>query len=111
MVTGTDKDDYFNIVSLPNGDVEVRAYRIKGGEMTDLFFNKVYDSDYTKEIWIYGLDDDDVFDADTETSKIKVRIAGGQNNDEYKISENSKKLFVYDFKSKKTLLMVLMEGT
>ncbi|NDV15137.1 phosphoesterase [Muricauda sp. TY007] len=101
VVTGTDKDDYFNIVSLPNGNVEVRAYRIKGGEYTDLFFNKVYDPDYTKEIWIYGLDDDDVFDADTETSKIKIRIAGGQNNDEYKISENSKKLLVYDFKSKK----------
>jgi len=104
VVTGTDKDDYFNIVSLPNGHVEVRAYRIKGGEMTDLFFNKVYDPAYTKEIWVYGLDDDDVFDARTETSQIKVRIVGGQNNDVYKISEGSKKLSVYDFKDKKNTL-------
>ncbi|WP_313784004.1 metallophosphoesterase [Flagellimonas profundi] len=104
VIAGTDKDDYFNIVSLPNGDVEVRAYRIKGGDYTDLFFNKVYSPDYTKEIWIYGLDDDDVFEANTETSKIKVRIIGGQNNDIYKISENSKKLWVYDFKSKKNTL-------
>tara|TARA_R110002012_G_scaffold50790_4_gene131311 strand:+ start:7227 stop:10940 length:3714 start_codon:yes stop_codon:yes gene_type:complete len=101
VITGTDKDDYFNIVSLPNGDVEVSAYRIKGGEYTDLFFHKVYSPDYTKEIWIYGLDDDDVFDANTETSKIKVRIAGGQNNDVYQTSEDSKKLVVYDFKTKK----------
>lgn len=100
VITGTDKDDYFNIVSLPNGDVEVSAYRIKGGEYTDLFFHKVYSPEYTKEIWIYGLDDDDVFDADTEASKIKVRIAGGQNNDVYQTSENSKKLVVYDFKTK-----------
>ncbi|MBO0330571.1 metallophosphoesterase [[Muricauda] lutisoli] len=104
VIAGTDKDDYFNIVSLPNGDVEVRAYRIKGGDYTDLFFNKVYSPDDTKEIWIYGLDDDDVFEANTETSKIKVRIVGGQNNDIYKISENSKKLWVYDFKSKKNTL-------
>ncbi|MBO6533927.1 MAG: metallophosphoesterase, partial [Muricauda sp.] len=104
VVTGTDKDDYFNIVSLPNGHVEVRAYRIKGGEMTDLFFNKVYDPAHTKEIWVYGLDDDDVFDARTETSQIKVRIVGGQNNDVYKISEGSKKLSVYDFKDKKNTL-------
>jgi len=104
VVTGTDKDDYFNIVSLPNGHVEVRAYRIKGGEMTDLFFSKVYDPNYTKEIWVYGLDDDDVFDARTETSRIKVRIVGGQNNDVYKISEGSKKVWVYDFKDKKNTL-------
>lgn len=104
VVTGTDKDDYFNIVSLPNGDIEVSAYRIKGGDYTDLFFNKVYSPDYTKEIWIYGLDDDDVFNAKTETSKIKVRIVGGQNNDVYEISENSKKLLAYDFKSKKNTL-------
>ncbi|MEQ5790293.1 metallophosphoesterase [Muricauda sp. NFXS6] len=101
VITGTDKDDYFNIVSLPDGDVEVSAYRIKGGDYTDLFFHKVYSPDYTKEIWIYGLDDDDVFDANTETSKIKVRIAGGQNNDVYQTSEDSKKLVVYDFKTKK----------
>lgn len=100
VVTGTDKDDHFNIVSLPDGRVEVRGYRIKGGEITDLFFQKIYDPAHTKEIWLYGLDDDDVFEADTETSKIKVRMVGGQNNDIYKISEKSKKLFVYDFKTK-----------
>ena len=101
VVTGTDKDDYFNIVSLPNGNLEVRGYRIKGGEMTDMFFKKEYNPDYTKEVWVYGLDDDDVFDANTTTSKIKVRIVGGQNNDVYKVSEGSKKVNIYDFKSKK----------
>lgn len=104
VVTGTDKDDYFNIVSMPNGNVEVRGYRIKGGEMTDLFFSKVYSPEYTKEIWLYGLDDDDVFNIKTADSKIKVRIAGGQNNDIYKISEDSKRISVYDFKTKKNTL-------
>lgn len=101
VVTGTDKDDYFNVVSLPNGGVEVRAYRIKDGDMTDLFFKKTFDPTYTEEIWIYGLDDDDVFDVNTESSRIKVRVVGGQNNDVYKISEKSRNVYAYDFKSKK----------
>lgn len=101
VVTGTDKDDYFNVTSMPNGFVEVRAYRIKGGERKDLFFEKVHNPTFTKEIWIYGLDDDDVFDINTPTSKIRVRIVGGQNNDVYKISEDSKKVHTYDFKAKK----------
>ena len=101
VVTGTDKDDYFNITSQPNGDLEVRVYRIKGGEKKDLFFEKVYKPQFTKEVWIYGLDDDDVFDVNTPTSKIMVRMVGGQNNDVYKISERSKKVHAYDFKTKK----------
>ncbi|WP_136465991.1 metallophosphoesterase [Flagellimonas onchidii] len=101
VVTGTDKDDYFTIVSAPNGDLEVRGYRIKNGEKKDLFFQKTYRPEHTKEVWVYGLDDDDVFDVSTKTSKIKVRIVGGQNNDVYKITEKSKKVHTYDFKSKK----------
>lgn len=101
VITGTDKDDYFHISSLTNGDLEVRAYRIKGGERTDRFFHKIYKPEFTKEVWVYGLDDDDVFEVSTKTSKIRVRIVGGQNNDVYKIAEDAKKVHVYDFKTKK----------
>ncbi|WP_232520885.1 metallophosphoesterase [Flagellimonas nanhaiensis] len=101
VITGTDKDDYFHVTSHANGDLEVKVYRIKGGEKSDLFFDKVYQPGFTKEVWIYGLDDDDVFDVSTNTSKIKVRLVGGQNNDVYKIAEGSKKVHTYDFKTKK----------
>ncbi len=100
VIAGTDKDDYFDIRSLENGNVEVLAYRIKGGEKKDLFFKKEYESQFTKEIWVYGLDDKDVFDVNTPDSRIKVRIIGGQNNDVYKIGAKSKKVHTYDFKSK-----------
>ncbi|SNY94587.1 metallophosphoesterase [Flagellimonas pacifica] len=101
VVTGTDKDDYFNITSTQTGDLEVRGYRIKDGENKDMFFKKTYHPQFTKEVWVYGLDDDDVFDVNTPNSKIKVRIVGGQNNDVYKIREKSKKVHTYDFKAKK----------
>jgi len=101
VVVGTDKDDYFNISSLPNGKLNVKAFRIKGGKMGELFFDKTYDPKITKEVWVYGLDDDDVFDVDKNQRKIKLRIIGGHNNDVYKIDENAKRVHVYDFKDKK----------
>lgn len=101
VVTGTDKDDYFVINTLDNGSLDVKVYRIKNGKKTDLFFDKIYDPTLTKEIWLYGLDDDDVFEVIGTTGKIKLRLVGGHNNDNYKISETAKGVHVYDFKDKK----------
>ncbi|NJB36744.1 metallophosphoesterase [Croceivirga sp. JEA036] len=101
VITGTDKDDYFVIQSLPNNKVDVKVYRNKGGQKKDLFFDKLYDPEYTKEIWVYGLDDDDIFEVNGKGGKIKIRLVGGQNNDIYKINEQAKGVHVYDFKTKK----------
>lgn len=101
VVTGTDKDDYFIITNLSDGRLDVKGYRIKDGELKDLFFDKVYSADITKEVWIYGLDDKDVFEVRSNSGKIKVRLVGGQNNDVYKISEGSRGIHTYDFKTKK----------
>lgn len=101
VITGTDKDDYYSVRSTEKGGLKVVAHRIKNGEKKDLFFSKTYQPEHTKEVWIYGLDDNDVFDVDTPSSKIKLRIIGGQNNDTYKIKENARKIHIYDFKTKK----------
>ena len=100
VVKGTHKDDWFDVIRKSNGETDVIGYRIKGGKKADVFHNRIYTKEFTKEIWIYGLDDDDVFhvygDGD---SVINVRLIGGQNNDIYDI-ENGKKIHIYDFKSK-----------
>lgn len=101
VITGTDKDDHFMVTALENGKVAVKAYRIKNGTKTDMFFDKVYDSNTTKEVWIYGLDDDDIFEVNPTNGKIKIRLIGGQNNDVYKIHEKAKGVHTYDFKTKK----------
>ena len=101
VITGTDKDDYFVINRLDNGQLDVKGYRIKGGKKADVFFSKTFAPDFNKEIWIYGLDDDDVFEVLGNSGKIKVRLVGGQNNDIYKINEGAKNVHVYDFKEKK----------
>ncbi len=98
-ITGTDKDDYFEITRMPEGKTNVKAYRIKNGEKGKLMVDRTFDADDTKEIWLYGLDDDDVFEVKGKgNSPIFIRIIGGQNNDTYKIA-NGRKIKVYDQKS------------
>jgi len=102
VINGTDKDDWFEIERMPKGNTKVTAYRIKKGEKEPIFHQRIYTSNETKEIWIYGLDDKDTFEVFGNGDKlITIRLIGGQNNDKYNI-ENGKRVNIYDFKSKKS---------
>ena len=97
-VTGTDKDDYFLITRL-DAATRVQVWRIKGGEKADLMVDRTFLSKDTHDLWIYGLDDDDVFEVTGKgTNPIFTRIIGGQNNDIYRI-DNGDKLKIYDYRS------------
>ncbi len=101
VVTGTDKDDWFEIKRLDANRTEVKVYRIIDGDKKRKFFDKVFDKKETKEIWVYGLDDDDIFQVENVENHLglKVRLIGGQNNDVYEV-KNGKGIAVYDYKSK-----------
>ncbi len=100
LIRGTDKDDLFEIERLPNGNTKITVSRIKDGKKGVVIHEKVYNKDGTKEIWLYGLDDEDVFEVVGEGNNlIKLRLIGGQNNDVYNIA-NGKKVKLYDYKSK-----------
>lgn len=99
-VRGTDKDDWFEIERLADGVVSIKVYRIKKGKKTDLFHERLYHPEENKEIWVFGLDDDDYFEVKGNgKAKIKLRIVGGQNKDRYNIV-NGKQVHIYDYKSK-----------
>ncbi|GGX25358.1 metallophosphoesterase [Aquimarina muelleri] len=99
VITGTDKDDFFEI-NREDNKTTVKIARIKKNEIKEPYSNRTFYSSETKEIWVYGLDDDDQFVVKGKgTNPIKIRIIGGQNNDVYHI-ENGKKIKVYDHKSK-----------
>lgn len=100
VITGTNKKDYFTITALDKDRLEVTIQRKKKESTSEPYFKAIYKADTTKEIWIYGLDDDDTFDVNGENNTIKIRIIGGQNNDNYIVS-NGKKVVIYDHKSKK----------
>ena len=99
IVTGTDKDDFVDIERLENGETRVAISRNKDGERAEKLSDKIYKYEETKEIWVYGLDDDDRISVkDNGPAKIFVRVIGGQNNDVYNI-EGGKNLKIYDHKS------------
>lgn len=105
VIKGTNKDDWFDVERMPEGKTKVTAYRIKKGKKSDVFHERTYSRTETKEIWIYALDDDDVFNVYGEGDNyIKLRLVGGQNNDTYDI-KNGKKVIYYDYKSKKNTIL------
>lgn len=101
VILGTDKDDYFVVKDIGNGITEVTGHRIKDGKKADVFFHKKIDKKVTKDIWIYGLDDDDYFEV-IGGKKIgpKLKLIGGQNNDIYNVKKR-RKAKIYDYKGQK----------
>ena len=100
ILTGTDKKDKFVITRLPNNETEIRIYRLKkSGE--ELASSKIYSGEITREILLYGLDDDDEFVVEgQQKSSIRIVLLGGLDYDKYVVS-NGKKVKIYDYKSKK----------
>ncbi|GAB1309640.1 metallophosphoesterase [Urechidicola sp. KH5] len=101
VVKGTDKDNWFVIDRKSNGDTFIQVFNIKDDKKGSLIHEKLYLNDLTKEIWVYGLDDDDIFEVIGSEKKVKpLVLVGGQNHDEYHIS-SGKKVRMFDFKRKK----------
>ncbi|MEM9678799.1 MAG: metallophosphoesterase [Bacteroidota bacterium] len=101
-VRGTDKDDWFEVERLQDGLTSVKVYRIIKGEKKDLFHERIYNPSENKEVWIFGLDDDDYFEVKGEgRGKITVRLVGGQNKDTYNVI-NPSGVHIYDYKSKES---------
>lgn len=99
LIVGTDKKDKFTIQHKTKNQIEITVSRLKK-EGDELVYTKDFTAGKTKNIWIYGLDDEDIFEVKGNAkSNINIRLIGGQNNDSY-IVENGKKVKIYDFKSK-----------
>ena len=104
ILTGTDKDDYFEITRKNNDETHVKITRIIDGEKDKVIVDRTFNKGITKEIWVYGLDDKDVFEVKGKTNKyIFMRLIGGQDNDSY-IIRNGKRIRVYDHRSKKNTI-------
>lgn len=105
VIVGTEDKDRFEIVRKPDNKTEITQYRIRKEE-EKVVQTQIIDGTKTKEVWIYGLDDDDIFHiSGNEKSTIKIRLIGGQNHDNYTV-ENGKKVVIYDFKSKQNTLNI-----
>ncbi|UMQ41117.1 metallophosphoesterase [Chryseobacterium sp. Y16C] len=100
-LAGTVNPDKFVITKTGNS-VLVQQYKLdKNKENPELVFEKTYDDSKTKELWIYGLEDDDIYEVSGDgRPKINIRLIGGYNHDTYTVA-NGSKVKIYDFKSQK----------
>lgn len=94
-LAGTDKKDRF-VVTQAHNESRVEIFKKNASEP---WFSKSYQKKTTDALWLFGLNDDDIFEVKgTGTSRIKLILAGGYQHDTYQI-ENGKKVKIYDFRS------------
>ena len=97
ILHGTDKDDIFEIDRLPDGNTRVRILRNLSDEPNELFFEREFSANDTREIWIYGLNDDDRFVVSGKASGGSfIRLIGGYGEDSYSMV-NTSRIKVYDW--------------
>ena len=85
-VTGTNKEEYFDVHRNSNQTVEVSIFSIKENSDTlkgsKLLYHRIFNPDETKEIRLYGLGGKDVFNITGATDKsIKIIVVGGNGAD------------------------------
>lgn len=106
-VRGTNKKEFFRVERLDDGMTRVRVYKMTDKDKTkDKIYDRTFSAEVTKEIRLYGLKGDDLFEVKGKVKKgIKIRIIGGGGKDEIedksKVSGLSKKTIVYDTRKTK----------
>lgn len=101
-VVGSDKHELFNIERLNDDETLVTVYKTKkDGEVKNVIYKRLFKTDETKEIRLYGLDGEDQFVIKGDVNKgPKIRIIGGEDedhiNDESKVRGLSRKNIYYD---------------
>jgi len=99
-IVGSDKHEYFLIERLSETKLKVRVQkRTKEGEKKQIVYERLFFSDETKEVRLFGMGGEDVFEFVGEANpKINVRIIGGSDKDLIINGTDSKlkRTFVYD---------------
>ncbi len=109
-VLGTDKKDLFLIERIDNAHTRIRVFDTnKKGKREGVFYDRIFLSNETKNIYCYGLGDDDIFEIRGEVNfGVNVHLIGGEGEDEFddqSVTNKSGRLItIYDFLSEKNEL-------
>ena len=95
IVATTDRD-LIEIIPQDDKSISIKLYSLTTNEAErEPYYSKTFFSGETKEIRIFGLDGQDVYDIKEGHNEITIRIIGGPADDEYRISKTSN-MHVYD---------------
>jgi hypothetical protein len=102
-VIGSNQKEYFKVTGYQKG-LRVQVYARKKNDTTFLMYDRTFDPHVTKDVRLYGLNDDDKFEIDsTARSKIRVSIIGGKGNDTFDIKGHVIN-YLYDLTTEKNLI-------
>ncbi|MDQ6814810.1 MAG: metallophosphoesterase [Bacteroidota bacterium] len=103
-VVGSNKNEYFKVESVGK-NLQVRVYKkTRKTDSSAIIYNRVFEPSVTKEIDLYGLNGDDIFEVDKNAkSKIKLRIIGGKGDDTFNIKGHVKS-YLYDLSGEKNFI-------
>ncbi|MCB0606362.1 MAG: metallophosphoesterase [Lewinellaceae bacterium] len=105
-ILGTEKRELFSVERLPDGQTLVNIFDItKSDKRKDILYQRHFKPGETKEIRLYGLDGDDLFEFKGDAPKgVLVRAIGGLGQDEF-IDEShvggGKRTIIYDAREEK----------
>lgn len=96
-VVGTNQREQFTISKKDDGSVQVIVNKIsKDSSISSKIYDRLFDPEVTKEIRIYGLNDEDRFIVEGGNTPIRIRVIGGGGNDEFINNGSGKKVLAYD---------------
>jgi|CXWL01.1.fsa_nt_gi predicted MPP superfamily phosphohydrolase len=98
-VIGSNEREYFKVSNYGEG-LQVRVYALsKGDDTSFIMYNRIFNPSVTREIRLYGLNDDDVFNIEENaSSRIKLRIIGGKGYDTFDV-RGKIEVLLYDQKT------------
>lgn len=99
-IMGSNKKEFFHVYNEGKG-LQVKVYkRNKESDTASLMYSRLFYPGKTKEVRLYGLNDDDIFQIDSNTrSRMRIRIIGGKGNDTFNIGGHVHN-YIYDLNTK-----------
>ncbi|HYC27536.1 MAG TPA: metallophosphoesterase, partial [Chitinophagaceae bacterium] len=83
-IVGTNQRELFTITKNNDNSVHVVVNKIdKDSNISSKIYDRVFHRDVTRELRLFGLNDDDRFMIQGSGSSIKIRVIGGSGNDEF----------------------------
>jgi hypothetical protein len=106
-VPASEKIEYFEVENLAGGKVSVKIHNInKQGEKGRLVYDRNFDPEVTKEIRLFGIGSDDIFDIKGKfSSPIKLRLIGGEGKDSFIVEKDvTNRPYIYDLNTEENVL-------
>lgn len=103
-ITGTDEADWFEVARKEDGQTVVSVYPLRSGtRLQQPWYQRIFRTDETKEIRLFGLEGDDYFSLSGKVNDgISIRVIGGKGTDSVNnqsvVKKPGKQTLIYDLK-------------